>query len=419
MKNKIIAFDFLRALAIAMIIPAHLSNFLFFTPLKLALYAVDPYVANMGLGLFIFMSGYLLYYNNNSIKSFQNVLSFYKKRLLRIYPLYWAALAAFTLVFYIFAPNLHSGFLFPNAEHVFTFSNLIIHVLGLQIFLAPAYASPMLTLYFVGLIVAFYAIYPFIIMLSKNSKQLLLYSAVVFLGFLLISKVFNIIDRRFFMFFPTFIFGILTCKESLFEKSITTIMKIPVVQVLLAVFPAIFVMVIVLGSRTTLLLNPGASFVIESSSGGPIESHMVVSMLTSVAHLMGMGYDNLEFIIDSVILLNIFVIMFCVLEYKFAMKFINNKFSDSWSFAFTYIATASYCVYLFHRPFLALWNSVTHFIGSPILHDVILLVVALPILLIIAYRLQIFELSVKKSLSQKKTSHNGPSVKCSTNGFNK
>jgi peptidoglycan/LPS O-acetylase OafA/YrhL len=373
----------------------------------------------MGLGLFIFMSGYLLYYNNNSINSFQSVLSFYKKRLLRIYPLYWAALAAFTLVFYIFAPNLHSGFLFPNAEHVFTFSNLIIHVLGLQIFLAPAYASPMLTLYFVGLIVAFYAIYPFIIMLSKNSKQLLLYSAVVFLGFLLISKVFNIIDRRFFMFFPTFIFGILTCKESLFEKSITTIMKIPVVQVLLAVFPAIFVIFIVIGSRTTLLLNPGASFVIESSSGGPIESHMVVSMLTSVAHLIGMGYDNLEFIIDSVILLNIFVIMFCVLEYKFAMKFINNKFSDSWSFAFTYIATASYCVYLFHRPFLALWNSVTHFIGSPILHDFALLFVALPILLIIGYRLQIFELSVKKSISQKKTSRNEHSFKRSTTGFNK
>src|SRR5574344_730338 len=93
MKNKIIAFDFLRALAIAMIIPAHLSNFLSFTYLKLALYAVDPFVANMGLGLFIFMSGYLLYYNNHSIRSLEDVFDFYKKRLLRIFPLYWAALA--------------------------------------------------------------------------------------------------------------------------------------------------------------------------------------------------------------------------------------------------------------------------------------------------------------------------------------
>ncbi len=107
MKEKMIAFDFLRALAIAMIIPAHLSNFLSSTYSKLALYAIDPYFANMGLGLFIFMSGYLLYYNNHSINSFQSVLSFYKKRLLRIFPLYWAAIAAFTLVFFIFAPKLN------------------------------------------------------------------------------------------------------------------------------------------------------------------------------------------------------------------------------------------------------------------------------------------------------------------------
>jgi peptidoglycan/LPS O-acetylase OafA/YrhL len=61
MKNKIIAFDFLRALAIIMIIPAHLSNFLFSMYSRVGLYAFDPFFANIGLGLFIFMSGYLLY----------------------------------------------------------------------------------------------------------------------------------------------------------------------------------------------------------------------------------------------------------------------------------------------------------------------------------------------------------------------
>ncbi|HEY3361472.1 MAG TPA: acyltransferase family protein [Methanosarcina sp.] len=419
MKNKIIAFDFLRALAIAMIIPAHLSNFLSFTPIKLALYAVDPYVANMGLGLFIFMSGYLLYYNNYSINSFQSVLSFYKKRLLRIFPLYWAALAAFTLVFYIFAPKLNSGFLFPNAENVFSFHNLIIHILGLQIFLAPAYASPMLTLYFVGLIIVFYTIYPFIIMLSKNSKQLLIYSSLVYLGFLLISKIFNIIDIRFFMFFPTFIFGILTCRESLFEKSMTTIQKIPFVQLLLAILPAIFVIVVVLGSRTTLLLDPKASFTIESAGGSVIASSMVMSMLTKAANSIGLSYEILEFIIDSVILLNIFVIMFCILEYKFAMKFINNESSSSLNSTFTYIATASYCVYLFHRPFLALWNSITHFVSSPILHDVILICVALPLLLVISYHLQAFESNLKKSISRKKSPRKGIPFKTSTTGSSK
>jgi len=354
MSNKIIAFDFLRALAIIMIIPAHLSNFLSSTYSKLALYAVDPYFANMGLGLFIFMSGYLIYYNNHSIHSFRNVLSFYRKRLLRIFPLYWAAIAAFTLVFFIFAPKLNSGFVFPNAEHVFGFHNVIMHILGLQIFLAPSYASPMLTLYFVGLIIVFYTIYPFMIMFSKSSRQLLFYSSSVFLGFLLISRTFNVIDHRFFMFFPIFVLGILTCRESLFEKSMTTIAKIPFVQILLAALPVMFVLIIVLGSRTALLLDPKVSLTIEAGSG-TIGSSMVVSMLNSMANSLGLSYVTLKFIIDSV-LLNLFIIVFCTLEYRFAMKFINNKLSSSLSSALTYISTASYCIYLFHRPFLALWN---------------------------------------------------------------
>lgn len=418
MKNRIIAFDFLRALAIVMIIPAHLSNFLSTSYGKLALYAADPYFANMGLGLFIFMSGYLLYYNNNAIHSFQNVLSFYRKRLLRIFPLYWAAIAVFTLVFLIFAPKINSGFVFPNAEHVFSFYNVIVHILGLQIFLAPAYASPMLTLYFIGLIIVFYMIYPLMIMLSKNSKQLVFYSSFIFIGFLLISRTFNIIDLRFFMFFPIFVFGILTCKESLFEESITAVIKRPFVQVLLATLPVMFVLVIVIGSRTTLLLDPSASLTIESAGSGTIDSSMIVSMLGSVANSLGLSYAVLKFIIDSV-LLNLFMIMFCILEYRIAMKFINNKFSSSLGSAFTYTATASYCIYLFHRPFLALWNSITTFISNPVLHDVVIIFIALPLLFFISYHLQVFELNLKKSFSRESAPGKKSSSKGSTDDSSK
>ncbi|MGB9939386.1 acyltransferase family protein [Methanosarcina sp.] len=347
------------------------------------------------------MSGYLLYYNNHSIPSFHDVLYFYRKRLLRIFPLYWDAIGTFMLVFFIFAPGLNSGFVFPNAEQAFSFQNIIMHMLGLQIFLAPAYASPMLTLYFIGLIIVFYTIYPFIIMFSKNSKQLLFHSSLVFLGFILISRTFNVIDHRFFMFFPIFVFGILTCKERLFEKPVTVIMKIPFVQIILATLPVIFVLVIVLGSRTALLLDPKVSLTIESAGSGTVGSSLVVSMLRSIANSLGLGYVTLKFIIDS-LFLNVFIIMFCVLEYRFAMKFINDKFSDSLSPSLTHIATASYCIYLFHRPFLALWNSGTNFISNPILHDVTLIFVALPLLLFISYNLQILELSLKKSFSHKK-----------------
>lgn len=386
-----------------MIIPAHLSSYLFSTYGKLALYAFDPYFANMGLGLFIFMSGYLLYYNNHSINSLHNVFDFYKKRLLRIYPLYWAALATFVLVFSVFAPRLNPGFVYPNSENVFGFFNVLVHALGLQILLAPTYASPMLTLYFVGLIISFYAIYPLLIMFSKTTSRLLLSFLIIYIGLFSISKTFNIIEHRFFMFFLIFIFGVLTCKESQFGKTVKLPVKIPLTQVLLAVLPVIFVLTIVTGLRESLFLDPRVSVTIDTGSG-TIDSSMIGSMLDSMAGLLGIEPPSLKFLIDT-LLLNIFVIMFCVLEYLFAVKLIDDNFSRSLSSVFTYIATSSYCVYLFHRPFFTLWNSGTNFIDSPILRDVIMVAVAIPLLFFISYQIQKAEINLKSSIPHRKLSN--------------
>jgi peptidoglycan/LPS O-acetylase OafA/YrhL len=292
----------------------------------------------------------------------------------------------------------------PNAENVFGFFNVLVHILGLQIFLAPTYASPMLTLYFIGLIIVFYTIYPILIIFSKNSKRLLLNSLVIFLGFLLISKTLNIIDHRFFMFFPIFIFGILICRESLFEKSARTLIKIPFIQILLAALPILFVLIIVLGSRTALLLDPRVSLTIDSAGSSTIRSSTVVSMLNSAVNTLDMDYTSLKFMIDS-LLLNVFIVMFCIFEYRFAMKFINDKFSSSLNSIVTSIATASYCVYLFHRPFFTLWNAGTNFITSPVLRDTVVVFVAIPLLFFISYHIQIFELNLKRFFSHEKVSN--------------
>ena len=221
----------------------------------------------------------------------------------------------------------------------------------------------MLTLYFFGLIIAFYILYPFIIMFSKDARYILLNSFIIFIVFLLLSRTFSIIDPRFFMFFSVFVFGILTCKKSLFEKSEIEIMKKRFIQIILAVLPVIFVLIIVLESRTLLFLDPKVYFTINSVGSGTIGSSMVISMLNSWANSLNLNYSTLQFILDT-LLLNIFVIIFCIFEYRFAMKFINDKFSSTLSSIFTYIATSSYCVYLFHRPFFALWNSGTNFIHN-------------------------------------------------------
>jgi len=319
---------------------------------------------------------------------------------LRIFPLYWAALAAYILIFSVFASKINSGFVFPNAQNVFGSFNILVHILGLQIILAPAYASPILTLYFIGLIIAFYTVYPFIIMFSNSAKRLLLISSLLFLGFLLISRIFNIIDIRFFMFFSIFVFGIFTCKESLFEKS-DEIVKKPFVRTLLAAFPIIFVLTVVLESRTFLILDPDVSLTVESAGSGKIESLMIISMLSNVANSLGLNYATLKFIIDT-LLLNFFAMIFCIFEYRFATKFINDKLSSSLSSVITYIATSSYCVYLFHRPFLELWNAGIYFIQNPILHDVITVFVALPILVFVSYHIQMLEFNLKKYFLHKK-----------------
>jgi peptidoglycan/LPS O-acetylase OafA/YrhL len=165
-------------------------------------------------------------------------------------------------------------------------------------------------------------------------------------------------------------------------------------------------------------LDPKVSLSIDSAGSGTIGSSMIISMLSGVARLLDLNYNILKFLIDTVLLI-IFTLIFCTLEYKFAMKFIDNKFPSSLSSLFTYIGTSSYCVYLFHRPFLALWNAGTNFIGNLVLRDIIVLFVALPILFILCYHLQMFELNLKKYFSHEKTLGKDLSFKRSITGSNK
>ncbi|WP_369799553.1 acyltransferase family protein [Methanosarcina sp. Kolksee] len=92
-------------------------------------FSIYSFFAKIGLSLFIFINGYLIHYNNSKISSIKDVLLFYKKRILRIFPLYWAALAVFTFVFYDYFGILSSQFTMSNASTLFSFHNLLIHLL--------------------------------------------------------------------------------------------------------------------------------------------------------------------------------------------------------------------------------------------------------------------------------------------------
>ncbi len=69
---------------------------------------LGAYLELFGLGTF-FLSGFVLGYNNRKFNGWSDVASFFKKRLLRIYPLYLVALAIAVGAFVLLPSQSHQS----------------------------------------------------------------------------------------------------------------------------------------------------------------------------------------------------------------------------------------------------------------------------------------------------------------------
>lgn len=393
MKRKILAFDLLRAIAILTVIISHSTSYFDYKYLKYIIAVFNPFFAQIGLGLFIFISGYVIYYNNSNISSIKDVLFFYKKRVLRIFPLYWVALAAFTLVFSVYSNILSSQFVISDVNSLFSFHNLIIHLLGMQIILAPTYSTPIFTLYFIGVIITFYLIYPFLMLYSKTTSRFLLISLFVFVSFAVISNIFEIIDGTFFSFYPIFIAGILLSRSSTLDKH--------VFNPYFAVTPIIFVLLLILQDRLFLFLDPRVSITAISASSGTIDSSVAITIIEKFATPLGLSYESVKFTITSV-LFDVTIIMFCIAQLWIANICINDNISTLLSSIITFIATASYTVYLFHRPLLSLWISVSDQTNiNSLFQDSITILLIIPVMFVISYYIQYIESALRMRLLTK------------------
>jgi peptidoglycan/LPS O-acetylase OafA/YrhL len=209
-QKRLLELDMLRALAIIMIVIAHTVLFVT-TPLLFgAITDLFPYLVIFGLSLFFFVSGFVLYYSHGSIETVADVLAFWKKRVIRIYPLYWLAFIAFFLL-----ETYHIGALTIDIS----LSGMPIQLLGLQALLAPRFINPgTFTLWFVGVILLFYLIYPLIAYPSRDVAHFILVSCAVLLPFVVMRLAFDIIDFRFFMYCGIFVAGILVSKYGVMYK---------------------------------------------------------------------------------------------------------------------------------------------------------------------------------------------------------
>lgn len=190
-------FDLLRSLAIGLLFFHHggLYNLFFF---GLPLTALNNFVGLFLLSAFTFLSGYLMV---ASIEK-ATITDFLKGRLLRIYFPYLLALILFLLMLDISIDD----------------TGLLVHLLGAQIVLSPALTSPILTLWYIGLILVYNLIFGILVKLFPRLPYLIAAILGVLLLAFLARQEFSLFARRFFYYYPVFAAGVLAAKTGWLER---------------------------------------------------------------------------------------------------------------------------------------------------------------------------------------------------------
>ncbi|WP_129626034.1 acyltransferase family protein [Candidatus Oscillochloris fontis] len=181
-KNDILI-DMIRSFSVLYIVGYwHLLDYTAFYVSK------DPYITRLTviiLGLFMLISGYLIGMRR-TFQTVSDVVQFYKSRFLRIYPPY--ALACLLFWFTGLGTQI-SVFKSIALISVFSFSSLR-------------------TLWFIAVLVVFYAITPLMVVIRRHQFVYILFClSIVFVG-LLGDFVFFTFDPRFFLYFLPFFAGI-------------------------------------------------------------------------------------------------------------------------------------------------------------------------------------------------------------------
>ena len=222
-KKRILEIDILRAAAILLIVLYHaplstiadVSTTVTSYPLEL--------VGFLGVSIFFFVSGFSLYISHRTISNRDDALSFYKKRMVRIYPLYWVFVVGI-LIFY--RPS---------------YVESVIYVAGLQALLYPVFITSDIY-HFVSVILVFYLLFPLLVFFD-DYKKLIVVSLIPFVFFAAMQLI-GLSDPMFLRYYGLFVAGIIVGKTDVYGKIRQAkfkryfIFTIPVMGALLALWLA-------------------------------------------------------------------------------------------------------------------------------------------------------------------------------------
>lgn len=186
--NRLFEFDFLRALAVLVLLFHHggIYNFtLFGAPLSL----LQPFGTLVINGSFLFISGYF------TLISFQNrkgsLIKFFWSKFVRIYPPYFVALILFVYIL---------GFTLRKRD-------FFVYLIGLQTIFSPAIVKPMLTLWFIGVLGLYLVIFGLAMRSFRQDVYRLIAALTLFIFTYWIRIATGLIDDRFFLYYFVFLMG--------------------------------------------------------------------------------------------------------------------------------------------------------------------------------------------------------------------
>lgn len=190
MNKRVAFFDCARSLCMLFIVAYWHIYAHFSTPADIP----APWGGSLSRGVlasFFFISAYFL--GKKPVTSVRDALSFYKKRLLRFYPLYFLSATSLLLVHYLF-----------KVDYISSFRQYILSLFGLSCFFTPAPK----TIWFVSMLIPFYLVTPLINAFRRVWQKavccILIFMAMWGMGLCGIP-----VDSRLALYFPVYSAGII------------------------------------------------------------------------------------------------------------------------------------------------------------------------------------------------------------------
>jgi peptidoglycan/LPS O-acetylase OafA/YrhL len=318
----------------------------------------------IGLGIFTFISGLLVDLNySKKVKSFSDILVFYKERAIRILPLNWISIILSVLLTLTFVPLLIPILVqyYPIAD--INFLGLFSQFIGSQLLVQNSDSFN----WFVGLIVVCYFIYPIVVKFSNNIIQTICLSLLPLLIILLLRLTFGLIDDRLLIFYMIFVGGVIVnqLNQSWNNHSNKRMALYLIVSVV-------------------------SSFIFYWRGGVNFYNHPL--------------FNNpfINFVIYEIILLDVAIISGCMFLLLLLNRTRMQSILEKCGSIITFIAVSSYCVYLFHFSFFTIGEGLIEFFKLPAISaDILFYLLIIPLTFLLSYCIQTKERAFWKRLQNR------------------